>query len=491
MAPRNYGSLRKHQLRAVVVAREIVARRRHQKVTTAGVTPGGGKTLMCSLFANELADGGLIQQVLVVVPNDPLRVQMERGFHDKERGLTRYLKQATSQGTLPGLGKPFGKVITYQSLMNARFVKRLVSWMKKSPTLVIFDECHHLCTNKAWENGATPLVEAAAHVLCQSGTLWRWDEERIPFISYDADNRARVDIRYSRPEALAEQAILPVEFKLFDGKAIYQHREVPHESMLSSAPLKEQARALATALNSDNYAEAFLVHALSDWEKYNSSHPSRAIIVCKNKKLARQALAVARQRFEKHNPVLSVSGETGSNRAILAFIKGINQILVTVKKAYEGLDVREATHLIYLSDVRSTPFLDQVIARITRFNPNSALLWNDQRGYVYAPDDHHMRHYVNTTHDEQAEYFKEHERNDGGVEVGSRRNTFKPIDANVTNINHGIDGRCLTVEENIGVNELGSKYPTLANQSLTVRLQLANDLGLIPLAPGEEHVAAE
>lgn len=478
-----YGSLRKHQVRALKVAEEIIDGRRKQKVVVAGVTPGGGKTLMASIFANELGDAGFIEQVIVVVPNDSLGEQMKQGFHDRDRGLHRFLVESTRQGTIPGTGIPFGKVVTYQSLSSERTSKRHAKWAAKRRTLVIFDECHHLLKEKSWEIGARRLVDAAKLVLCMSGTLWRWDEEPIPFIPYNENNVAIVDIRYSRPEALSEQAVLPVEFKFFDGEAVYERHNVPHETRLSRASKKEQSDALRTALGSAEYTQKFLTEALRDWERYRrQGYQSQLIVCCHSQQAAKAAHKFVRHHFGVHNPVLSVCSESNADKAIRAFRSGQAGILTTVRKAYEGLDVRGATHLVYLGNVRSYPFLDQVIARITRFNPDAPLKWEEQRGYVYAPDDPAMRQYVNTMHEEQLEYFRE--KDPGGLPGSPRkRSTFHPMGADVVGVNFGLDGRCLTPEENEAIRELAKLYPQM-QLPLTDKLDLARRLGLISMPPG-------
>lgn len=479
----NYGKLRKHQKRAVEVAEEIaIGKRRGQKIVTAGITPGGGKTLMSAVFCDVLASADLIEQVIVVVPNNPLQRQMVEGFHSPKRSLHRFLRASSSQQPIPGTGVPFGQCVTYQKLTSEREAKKLAKWASKRKTLVIFDECHHLCESKAWERGAAHLVDASVLVLCMSGTLWRWDEERIPFIAYDANNRAVVDIRYSRADAIDEQAILPVEFKLIDGRAIYEHHNVPHNTRLSAAPMKEQARALATALKSADYAEDFIVAALGDWERYREQYyPSSAIVVCHTQKEARRAMGLIRAHFPRHAAALSLSDDGAvANKAIKKFRAGDVSILVTVRKAYEGLDVPNASHLVYLGNARSWPFLDQVIARVTRFNAGSALGWEDQRGHVYTPDDLRMREYIANMLNEQAETYREKARRDGSA-MPRESSSFKPEGAEVVSIGNGADGRVLTEEENAGVHALEERFPWLTVRApLLHKLEIALSMGLIP-----------
>lgn len=485
-----HGKLRKHQQRALLVANEFVRGQRHQKVVVAGVTPGGGKTLMASLFANALADGKVIDQALVVVPNAPLREQMREGFHDESRGLERYLSGSMRQAPLPGMGKPFGQVVTYQALSSVVTAKRLASWCAKRRTLVIFDECHHLMDDKAWERGARAVVDTARLVLCMSGTLWRWDDERIPFVNYDANNKAVVDIRYSRAEALMEQAILPVEFRFFDGHAVYEHSKVPHDNLLSKVISKEEARTLKTCLKSEEYARKFLTDSVAEWEHYRSGgYPSQLIVACHDKKSARRADAILKHSHGRHMPVLSVCADPTADKAIKQFRSGQASILTTVRKAYEGLDVPGASHLVYLGDIRSWPFLDQVIARVTRFNRAAPLSWAEQRGYVYAPCDPRMRKYVDNMLEDQGEYFKEKEREEAGERERPTRSSFRPESAEVTSIGFGVDGRCLTEEENIGIRRLKQEMPQL-RAPLDNMLVIAESMGYIPRPPGEPDESA-
>lgn len=478
-----YGSLRKHQQRARDVVDEIAkGKRPGSKITTAGVTPGGGKTLMAAIFAGGMADYGLIDQVLVVVPNDPLRRQMLEGFHDHQRGLDRFLSASSSQRTIAGTGRPFGQCVTYQRLTSERSAAKLAKWTAKKRTLVIFDECHHLCEDKAWERGAGRILEASSHGLFMSGTLGRWDEEKIPFIRYDASNKVVVDIRYTRADALSEQAILPVEFKLVDAGVMYSHASVPHDTSLSRATAKEQARALKTALKSADYVADFISTALGDWERYREQYyPSSAIVVCHSQEAARRAMRHVSHAFPKHRAALSLSDDgTKADRAIKRFRSGDVTVLVTVRKAYEGLDVPNASHLVYLGDSRSWPFLDQVIARVTRFNKNSTLSWSDQRGYVYTPADLRVHEYINNMMAEQSEHFREKERS-MGTAFARRRSSFRPDSAELTSIGMGADGRVLTEPENEGIRRLELEYAWMAHRApLLDKLRLATDLGLVP-----------
>jgi hypothetical protein len=58
--------------------------------------------------------------------------------------------------------------------------------------------------------------------------------------------------------------------------------------------------------------------------------------------------------------------------------------------AYEGLDCKAATHLICLTNIRSTPWLMQAITRVMRHD-DKGLPYEKQRAYLFVPNDPMMQ----------------------------------------------------------------------------------------------------
>lgn len=65
-------------------------------------------------------------------------------------------------------------------------------------------------------------------------------------------------------------------------------------------------------------------------------------------------------------------------------------ILVTVGKAYEGLDAPGCSHLAFLGRIRSVPWLTQCFARAWRMDYGSGLPYEEQKAYIFAPADAKM-----------------------------------------------------------------------------------------------------
>jgi hypothetical protein len=84
---------------------------------------------------------------------------------------------------------------------------------------------------------------------------------------------------------------------------------------------------------------------------------------------------------------LAVSNERNAPEALAAFrLTAEPSILVTVAMAYEGLDAPEVAVVAALTHIRSRPWLEQMVARATRVDPNAGP-YENQSALVYHPDD--------------------------------------------------------------------------------------------------------
>lgn len=494
-----YGTLRKHQARAEELGDRIVAGMITHRHLTASVVPAGGKTLMAAIIADILFRAGLIDEVQYVVPNLSLLAQAKRKFRDIDRGITWMLADdfpSGVQGTFEKLGRHVGRPITYQKLANARHAKKAASRARDKRTLVVFDECHHLCVDDElsaddrsevvqWIAGAKALGDAASFVLSMSGTLHRADGKRVPFVRYDesaeGDHKpAIVDIKYTRAEALEERAILRTDFKMFDGRSEYAELGTVYCDELSTVTGPRAAKSLKTLLSQRSpggYVDRFVDAALQHWEQYVTStgHESAAIVVCHSQKAAKDVFKLVQARFGSHTCGIAISDQSNSKSkaAIDGLTNGRIRILVTVKKAYEGLDVPHLTHLLYLHDTRNSyGFLDQVLGRPARVDLKCHLTWEQQSAFVFCPNDGPMREYVAKMLFEQAVYF------DSRVKEGEprgpvhRASTFTPLSGELTKVSSASDGRLSTPEEDAAIAELERAEPAVVTWPTERKLRL-------------------
>ena len=84
---------------------------------------------------------------------------------------------------------------------------------------------------------------------------------------------------------------------------------------------------------------------------------------------------------------LAISDERDAIERIARFrLRTEPSVLVTVGMAYEGMDAPEISHVACLTHIRSVPWLEQMVARATRFDAFGGD-YEEQRAIIYHPDD--------------------------------------------------------------------------------------------------------
>ena len=490
LLPDDVGPLRDHQEQAFKRARLVAARDTDEKITVLQATPGAGKSMAAVLFANVLIRAGFVDRVVVVVPRDSLREQMCEAFAEAaERGLTLKVAAAASEVSSKVIFGNAGYVTTYQAVAQRAGARHLKA-VENCRVLLILDEIHHLVDEegRGWVPGVKALVEHATHVLAMSGNLGRDDEKPIPFIPYGDDKSPIKHIVYSRRTALDEHAIIPLNVVLQDGDTEYFHKGREHEVTLSTASAKEERGAINTALSLDEYRDRLLTTGLASWLDYRDSHyRSQLIVVCDKQRDARNVAHRIREGHPTFDVAIAISDEGADGQRMLKrFRKRQADVLVTCMMAYEGLDAPFATHMIYLSNKRSIPWLEQATARVTRFNRVCGLPWEKQAAAVFAPGDQSMRAFVAQLDREQDDAFREHAKREapGGV---PRRGDFCPISAEATTVVAGGDGVGVpSAEVQEQVAKLKAEIPTLQHVPFADLVKLANRVHGRHLDPAAE-----
>jgi hypothetical protein len=214
-------------------------------------------------------------------------------------------------------------------------------------------------------------------------------------------------IGYSRKQALQERAVLPVTFGALDGEARWRAEEGvevgPHR-LAAPYPTETTRPALLTALRT-GFAEALLREAFVSVRALRARRrqgrglaPAEAalglgklLVVAPDQENARRYLESVRRWIPadqaRHVAQLATSDTPGAHEAVAAFrLRPEPSVLVTVAMAYEGLDVPEVAVVAALTHIRSRPWLEQMVARATRVDPNAGP-YASQRALVFHPDD--------------------------------------------------------------------------------------------------------
>ncbi len=439
--------LRTHQAQIAAVVHAIAGGQAPDVTDIlAAVTPGGGKSLLPVIAAQGLLAADVVERVCWVVPRDSLRQQAEEAFADPawRRALGHAVSvRAADNAPDPSRGLQ-GYITTYQSVAAAPDLH--LAEFRRHRTLLVLDEVHHLpaLTDMApdpladpaapdlaagWSRALLPLLETARLRLLLSGTLQRADGRSILWLPYRTGPRVKtreVDLAapgwavvgYSRAQALAERAVLPVLFGAVDGEASWLDENRlpagPHR-LASPWPVETTRPALFTALRT-GFAEHLLREAFTGIRTLRADRRrdrglaagqdapglGKLLVVAPDQANARRYADLLRgwvPAAQAATVQLATSDERDAHETLARFrLTAEPSVLVTVAMAYEGLDAPEVAVVAALTHIRSRAWLEQMVARATRVDPNGGP-YATQRALVFHPDDPlfaRFRHSVET-----------------------------------------------------------------------------------------------
>jgi len=416
--------LRKHQADMSKIIDAIICGDGAKTILVKAV-PGAGKSAI-PIIASKLIDAGLADSICWVCPRKSLQDQGERNFLDPFfRNLLRHtatVRSATND-TDPCRGHA-GFLTTYQAISVDESNTVLNDFRKKRYILVL-DEMHHCEKDGLWAKNIAPLVELAAFRVFMTGTIQRGDDSQIAFIDYDnnadgglvpvmVDSESVRIIEYTRTDALAEQAIIPLQFHLHDGISEWQDDEgrIRREA-LGKVMEKDAGAALYTALSTE-YANELLEMAFSHWTKRRYDFPgSKLLIVTAGIDHAKAAAEFLGRKLQRH--AIATSHDSVHAQEMIKQFKGDRlDILVAIAMAHEGMDVPKVSHIACLTHVRSTPWILQMIGRAVRVDPRFP--YGSQTGFIFAPDDPFFRKIVKSIQAEQLPIAKAASEK---IEIGS------------------------------------------------------------------------
>jgi len=436
--------LRTHQAQLLAIIQALAAGEADGlRDVLAAVTPGGGKSLLPVLAAQGLIEAGMVERVCWVVPRDTLRLQAEEAFADPywRAALGHALSvRAAENAADPSRGQA-GYVTTYQAVAAAPALH--LTEFRRHRTLLVLDEAHHLPAldeggaggsadpAAAWSAALLPLLSHARVRLLLSGTLERADGRRILWLPYrravaggeggagqGAVRGDEVDlaapgwavIGYSRAQALAERAVLPVRFGALDGEASWLAEPGPDGTRATlgphrlggSHPTETTRPALFTALRT-GFADALLREAFDATRRLRAERRARLglaagepgrglgklLVVAADQEQARRYVSVLRGWAPRGSDSvrLAVSDERDAHETLAAYrLRAEPSVLVTVAMAYEGLDAPEIAVVAALTHIRSRPWLEQMVARATRVDRHAGD-YESQHALVFHPDD--------------------------------------------------------------------------------------------------------
>jgi superfamily II DNA or RNA helicase len=403
--------------------------------------PAGGKTFASLMIASMMIEQGIIEQVIVVAPTDYLRDQWQRKAWDMGGISLKGFETDSRTGRLVINDDYCGVVTTYaQAAANAN-ADVLFSMGRQKPTLVIFDEVHHCGEEKTWgigiqqafwERGGKDLF----YRLSISGTPFRSDNEKIPFVDYEkkyvtkddgtiqVEWQSKPNFRYRYIDALMDDDVVrEVTFRMEDGKFSWksnvgefsgkEFRDISFDGELDESLWNERYRTAVRPIKettgdiSDFVAE-ILSKANNELEKYRTEklHPNAGGLVLVESKEAAEFVGEWLTKLTGEKTAVVHDGISNARDLIEHFSEESSvPWIVSVRMVSEGVDIPRLRVAVYLSSYKTQLFFLQFIGRVTRWMRKLPKFDNQgnplgQPATVFIPSDPELVKYARELQDD-------------------------------------------------------------------------------------------
>lgn len=352
---------------------------RHEYSIVAGT--GAGKTAMSAYIANNLFVEPVrpIEQATVWVPSAIVAERTVEVYRELF-GIHLYLFDASKHAREEPLGYD-GYVATYQGLIkNVRLHAALCA---EKPTLAVLDEVHHLADGKSWGEAARHAFARARYILSLSGTPYRHDNRRFPFVVFEASEgddgilRFKPDYEFTLGEAIKAGYCRDVLFHLFDGKVMIRRGNGQDDAVAVSF-----GEEVGDAIASDRlrggveYGSDIRRNVLR-WALERIKADGRKVIIflggdarasVKATRDAKECLPAELESlgYSRDEMTIIVDSDPDAPRKMREFENSDRWILISVQMISEGADVPSLSAAIFLTNITTMQTTVQRIGRILR-----------------------------------------------------------------------------------------------------------------------------
>lgn len=327
-------------------------------------TPGAGKTILALNFAGELKQADLVDHIHVTSPT----LLISKNWRDVAAGLGLPLGSG-SNADLSALG---GISTTYAQVDKSPGTHAAIIDARRS--IAICDELHHAGDDYAWGQSLKTALDHARFRLHLSGTPFRQDQHKIPFIEYGEDGVSRADYTYGYARAVTEGVCRPVSFQPYNAAIRFK----------GAASSDEMARVLRLSLMPKaGVIEKMVRDADSELTEKRKTWPDAAgLLVAMTQEHARACAAIIKM-VTGVSPTVIVSDSETAEDDLIRFRSGTTRWVVAVKMLSEGVDVPRLMVAVYATNTSTTLFFRQLVGRVVRVRHGAA----EETATIYMPRD--------------------------------------------------------------------------------------------------------
>lgn len=358
--------------------RDYLANRKKEYLLVA--TPGAGKTSAALYAAQQKMQAGLVDQVIIVCPTESLKYQWAAVA--TKFGINLYPRYQD------GLIKRdyHGICLTYAKTIHSH--QMLHHICSNHNTLVVLDEIHHSGESLTWGDSIKAAFGGARYVLGLSGTPFRGDSNRIPYVTYE-NGIAVADFDYGYGDALKDQVCRKMMFPSLDGGAeFYHHGEVKRwDSFTDVIGNKEESQLLRAILH--DVESEYMTEVLKDANerlddiRLNSDANAAGLVIAMTISHANK-IAKALERLTGTYPTVVHSDTENDAMTDIERFRDSRKIsdkwIVAVKMVSEGVDIPRLRVGVYATNIIQELTFRQVTGRFVRRIDNY-----DDWAYLYVP----------------------------------------------------------------------------------------------------------
>ena len=393
--------LRTWQKQAIEVYLQALADEKRSILWEA--TPGAGKTVAALKLCLHQLSTRKARRIIIVVPTTHLKVQWARAA--TEFGLHLDINFSESQKRI---AKDYhGLVLTYQQIGNRPEIFSAIS----RQSVAVLDEVHHSGDGLSWGNALRIALKDASFTLCLSGTAFRSDNNKIPFVTYNEAGVSEPDYVYAYSNAVSDSVCRPTVFFTFGGEVAWTSGSVSMQASFSDGLDRVgRTRRLRAALDpASGWIEPMLKEAHNMLLAIRKEHPEAAGLLTASSQRHARALAKVLTSVTGERPTVILSEDSNASKRLKNFISATNCWLVACNMVSEGVDVPRLRVGVYATTIRTKMYFRQFLGRIVRRTTSPKGL---QPAFFYLPADpwltrlaeeveHEQRHCVNAKPDDE------------------------------------------------------------------------------------------
>jgi len=340
---------------------------RKKKIYSIGAVPGAGKSKTAAFIIDYLLEVKKIDFFFVISPQENKKPEWREDFL-AYFGIPIQLDYSSDTKIKKKIFK--GAVMTYAGL-NESTAKEINKFCKKHKVAVVFDEIHHLSESghSAWGTYAQLAFSNAERVISLSGTFWREDKMKIPFLELGPKGY-NIDFVYSYADSINDGNSRKIQFSFYDPKIDIKGK-YPYNGLLSEIEKENQLNLAYRALVSEKSIDLadVIEHAYSKLQEIrNADMPNAGMILFAPDKNTAYALQrwLESPSFNIQSTVVT-SEDQASSKEIQRFKDSDDECIIAVNMISEGVDIPRLRVGVYLSIYKTyLYFMQSIVGRTIR-----------------------------------------------------------------------------------------------------------------------------